>query len=155
MNTQSKSRNLNRREAVLALGVTAVTLASLATGHAAGLETGHSAHMGHADLCAKACADCVLECAKHLGHCTEQLVAGKSDYAKCLQLCVGCADICGTCARTCHGPLGRINAEACAKACDECATECEKFLSDEAMKGCAKVCRDCAKACREFIKTAE
>lgn len=149
MNTPTKATGWNRREVFLALGATTVALAGLS-----GLQA--AAHAGHgnsaADRCAKACADSMVSCSKHVPHCAHHLAQGHKDYARCLEMCIGCLQMCGACVGTCYGPMGVTAAEACAKACDLCATECEKFPADEPMKVHAKLCRDCAKVCREFVK---
>lgn len=141
---------MNRREMLLTLGATAVTLTGVARLQAA--EPGHGGN--HADRCARACADCLIECARHTHHCTQQLADGHKAYAKCMELCSASAASCSACILSCFGPLGANAAEACAKACDVCAAECEKFGDDAAMKQCAKTCRACAAACREFAKAA-
>ena len=151
MNNAIKNTNLNRRRVLLALGATAVSFAGLSGVPAA--DHDHDAHAsGPADRCAKACADAMTSCSKHVRHCTQHLADGHKYYVKCLELCVGCLQMCGACVATCFGPMGVTAAEACAKACDLCATECERIEADEAIKVHAKLCRDCAKVCREFSK---
>ena len=142
-------KTLTRRDLLLTLGATAVTLTGLTQVRAAE----HGAYgNSHADHCARACADCLIECARHVHHCTQHLADGHKAYAKYLELCGACAASCSACIQACFGPAGAQAAEDCAKLCDACAAECEKFGDDEPMKQCAKSCRACAKSCREFAK---
>ena len=120
MNTSAKTSNLNRRE-VLA-GLTAMTVGLAGLSGLQGAE--HNAYgSSPADHCAKACADAMASCSKHVRHCTQQLADGHKNYARCLGMCVGCLQMSGACVGTCYGPMGAVAAEACAKACDLCAAE--------------------------------
>jgi hypothetical protein len=104
--------------------------------------------------CAKACADCQVECDACFSHCKDLLTAGKKEHATTLQMCVDCAECCTLAAKlTARGsPFAGNACETCAKCCDECAAACEKFKDDEHMARCAKVCRTCAAECREMLK---
>ena len=153
MTTTLNHARLSRREILLALGGTAAALGGTVGLQAAEHEGGvHGS--GPADQCAKACAESMISCSKHARHCGQRLADGQKEYAKSLEMCVGCLQACGACVGTCFGPLGAVLAEACAKACDLCAAECEKVASDEAMKAHAKLCRDCAKICRDFVSSS-
>src|SRR5262249_19791745 len=112
------------------------------------------AHHAHFLACAKACAECMLECESCAHHCVQLVAEGKKDHLKSVGTCSDCADFCELAAQVVsrQGPMAVLSCEACAKACDACGTECEKFPADEHMKRCAKACRDCAKACREMIQ---
>jgi len=137
----------NRRAALMAIGASVAGATCL--NHAMAAEhAGHRATGGPVDACARACADCLIECARHVHHCTQLLADGHRDYAKCLELCVACASSCSSCVKACFGPVAVTAAEACARQCDQCAEECEKFKGEVAMQACARSCRDCAKACR-------
>jgi hypothetical protein len=109
------------------------------------------------EKCAKACADCQLQCDSCFHHCAHLVADGKKEHEKTMHLCVDCGELCTTSAKLCarHSPLSATACEGCAKACDQCAEACEKFPTDDHMKACAKSCRDCARACREMIKHAE
>ena len=142
---------MNRREALEMLGVMTAGLTVL-TGGEAHAEESHAQHE-QIDQCAKACADCQIDCDSCFHHCAELIATGDKTYAKAMLLCVDCADLCATAARLVarQSPLCTLACEACAKACDECAAECEKFPSDKHLARCAQSCRACAKACREMI----
>jgi hypothetical protein len=142
---------MNRREALGMLGVLTAGFTVLA-GVEAHAEEGHAQHE-QTDQCARACADCQIDCDSCFHHCAELIATGDKTYAKAMRLCVDCADLCATAARLVsrQSPLCTLACEACAKACDECAAECEKFPSDKQLAGCAQSCRNCAKACRDMI----
>jgi hypothetical protein len=110
----------------------------------------------HFDVCAKACADCMLQCDSCQHHCAHLVAEGKKDHFNTLRLCGDCAAVCAAAARITsgHGPLSTTICDSCAKACDTCGAACEKFPSDEHMTSCAKACRACAKACRDMIEHA-
>jgi len=140
---------MNRREALSLLGAGAVGVAGFG-GFARAAEE-HKEHASKVQACAKACADCLLECGKAFRHCNERVASGKKEYAKCLDLCAGCGECCCCCADLCsrENPLLHHMCECCAKCCDDCAAECER-LRDAALKACIEACRRCAKACREI-----
>jgi hypothetical protein len=142
---------MKRREMILALGGSALSLTALSTLTAA---DHHRRNNPHADHCAKACADCMVDCAKDLQHCLAHLAGGRKEYAKCAELCAGCYQLCNAALSCCHSSLAPTGAEASAKACELCAAECEKFPNDEVMKVCATSCRDCASACRALVKAS-
>jgi hypothetical protein len=110
----------------------------------------------HFDVCAKACADCMLHCDSCHHHCAHLVAEGKKEHFNTMRLCSDCAAVCAAAARVTsgHGPLSVTICESCAKACDTCAAACEKTPSDEHMAACAKACRACAKACRDMIEHA-
>jgi len=118
------------------------------------------AHAGHHDAafekCAKACADCALECDSCGRHCMEMVAEGKKEHLKTARTCADCAAICqaAACSAAKQGPLAGTICEACAKVCDACGNECDKFPNDEHMKKCARTCHDCAKACRDMVAHA-
>jgi hypothetical protein len=111
-------------------------------------------HAAHFLACARACADCSLQCDSCHHHCEQLVIKGSKDHAKSMELCVDCGEACrfagSLTAR--HSRLSVLACECCAKCCDECATACEAFKDDRHMSDCAKSCRDCAKACRDMVK---
>ena len=104
--------------------------------------------------CAATCADCQVVCDSCFHHCASLVGEGKKEHAKCMHLCVDCADCCTMCATLCarQSDLTAPAAECCAKCCEECAAACEKIPGDEKMAACAKSCRTCAKQCHEMVK---
>jgi hypothetical protein len=112
------------------------------------------AHHGHMMLCAKACADCQLQCDACFEHCRKLVAEGKKEHAKTVQTCVDCADCCKLAASLAarSSPFAGAACDCCARCCDECAAACETFKDDKHMAECAKSCRDCAKACREMVE---
>ncbi len=145
---------MNRREVLGVVGASAIAVGAFSTAGAQEKKKSevHKDKDGHADQCAKDCADCMVECSKCIRHCLEQLAAGKKEYAKCAEMCGDCRECCGTAAKCCHGPMAAAVCEACAKCCEACAAECEKFPSDEICAACAKACRACAKSCHAMMK---
>ena len=113
------------------------------------------AHNPKMDECAKACADCQLECDSCSHYCGKQLVMGSTDHATTLATCSDCADVCSVAAQIVSrsGPFSEVICVACADACQKCAEACESFKEDEKMKKCAAACRKCEKACRGMVKT--
>ena len=111
-------------------------------------------HEAHFLACAKACADCQIQCDMCFAHCHGHLAEGKTEHAASCQLCVDCADCCKLAATLTArmSPLSAEACECCVKCCDKCATECEKYKDHKHMAACATSCRDCAKACREMFK---
>ncbi len=111
---------------------------------------------GEFDKCAKACADCMLQCESCLHHCVRLVVEGKKDHAATARTCNDCGDFCALAAKVVgrHGPTAVTTCEGCARVCDTCAAACEKFPDDDHMKACARACRECSKACREMIEHA-
>lgn len=104
--------------------------------------------------CAKACADCQVQCDGCFRHCADLVAKGMVDHVKTLHTCVDCAECCKLAASLSarQSPFAVPACECCAKCCDECAAACEKFPDDNHMADCAKSCRDCAKACRTMIE---
>jgi len=111
-------------------------------------------HAEHFKKCAKACADCQVECDACHKHCMTLLRDGKTQHAKTAQTCVDCADFCKLAASLSarQSPYANNACESCAKVCDDCGAACAKFPDDKHMAACAKACRDCAKSCREMLK---
>jgi hypothetical protein len=128
---------------LLALGMTAVRADNPHAGH----------HAEHFAKCAKACADCQLQCDMCFTHCRELLAEGKKEHAKTVQTCADCGECCKLAATLSarQSPYAVPACDCCAKCCDDCAAACEKFPGDTHMAACAKACRDCAKACRDMI----
>ncbi len=118
-----------------------------------GEEQGHEHHAVF-QKCARACADCQLQCDSCFTHCRTLLTEGKKDHAKTVQTCADCAECCKLAATLTarSSPFSVPACECCAKCCDECAAACGKFKEDKHMAECAKSCRDCAKACREMLE---
>jgi hypothetical protein len=115
-----------------------------------------SPHEGHGayEACARACADCTLQCESCFHHCAHLVAGGSKEHGRSAMLCNDCGDVCALAAKLTarQGPLAVTVCDACAKSCDTCAEACEKMPSDKHMAACAKSCRDCAKACREMVK---
>jgi hypothetical protein len=113
-------------------------------------------HTGHGNMaaCAKACADCQLECDSCAAHCAQMIQQGRKEHATTLATCQDCADACTAAARITArgGPFAAVICRACAEACARCGKECEKFPDDGHMKRCAEECRQCEKACREMVE---
>jgi hypothetical protein len=111
---------------------------------------------GEFDKCARACAECMVQCESCFAHCARLVAEGKKEHALTVQTCNDCGDFCALAARVSgrRGPTAVTTCEACAKVCDTCGAACEKFPDDDHMKACAKACRDCAKACREMVEHA-
>jgi hypothetical protein len=143
---------------LLLAGVGVAALAWLGLGGSAPADDKDKAHHAHGPYatCARACAECSLQCESCFAHCSHLVAEGKKDHVRSMRTCNDCGDFCALAARITgrHGPTAVTTCEACAKVCDMCGAACEKFPDDEHMKACAKSCRDCAKACREMIKNA-
>jgi hypothetical protein len=103
--------------------------------------------------CARACADCQLQCDSCYKHCLGLMAHGK-EHAKTAEFCNDCAECCklGATLSARRSPLAGHACDGCAKCCDECAAACEKMAGDEIMARCAKECRACAKACRDMVQ---
>ncbi|MGC4007098.1 MAG: four-helix bundle copper-binding protein [Pirellulales bacterium] len=153
---------MTRRDVIGALGVTAFTLGTYgavrAQTPAAKAADPHAGHAmgGPMEACAKACADCMLECQSCRAHCEGLVAGGKKEHVATMKLCGDCAEICGAAAGIVSrgGPLSALICEACAKACDECGKACAQFPDDDHMKQCADACKKCATACRDMLKHA-
>jgi hypothetical protein len=138
------------------LGLAAVAMSGLILSlsvPAFGADEGGS-HHGQMMQCAKACADCQLQCDSCFDHCRKFLAEGKKEHAKTAQTCADCGECCKLAATLTarSSPFSAPACECCAKCCDECAAACEVFKDDKHMAECAKSCRDCAKACREMLE---
>jgi len=145
---------MNRRQALSTIGASTAALAafrSLAARPAP--EDAHGAHAagrsGSIEECARACADCLLECSRAFKHCLDQVAGGRKEHSKCLEHCADSIELCSSCAALCGraSPSLHHACEACARCCEDCARECE-LLGDPALKACIEACRRCAKACR-------
>jgi len=124
--------------------------------NATNVRAADSPHHEHFMKCAKACADCQMQCDMCFQHCAALLSQGEKAHALTMRSCVDCAEVCKLAAtlNARGSPFAGGVCEVCAKVCDQCATACEKFPDDKHMAGCAKSCRDCAKECREMMKHA-
>jgi len=133
------------------------TITALALGfNAMSLRAADDQHHEHFMKCAKACADCQLQCEMCFQHCSGLVVQGEKSHAATMRSCSDCAEVCKLAATlSARGSsFAAPSCELCAKVCDQCATACEKFPQDKHMADCAKSCRDCAKACREMVAHA-
>lgn len=146
---------MNRRESMTALGAPAAGLTALTAGaaYADGQPADHP-HHEHFLQCAKACADCQVQCDSCFHHCADLLAAGKKEHAKTLHTCADNAECCRLAATLAalHSPFAKAACECCARCCDECAEACETFKDDTHMAACARACRACARACRDMIR---
>lgn len=111
-------------------------------------------HHEHFLKCAKACADCQVQCDSCFQHCANLAVQGDKSHVATMRTCLGCAEVCKLAASlTARGnPFAKEACECCGKCCEACAKACEKFPDDKHMAECAKSCRECAKACTEMIE---
>ena len=96
-------------------------------------------HAEHFMKCAKANADCQLQCDSCFKHCLTLLADGKKEHAKSAQVCADCAECCKAYSTLCarQSPLARHMLECSVKCRDECAAACEKFPDDKHMAACA------------------
>jgi hypothetical protein len=149
---------MDRRIALGVLGSAVLALAGLGRPamRAADKEAAPPHAHGAFDKCARACAECMLQCDSCFQHCSRLVADGKKDHVPSMQSCNDCGDFCALAAKVVarRGPMAVTTCEGCAKVCDTCGAACEKFPEDAHMKACAKACRDCAKACREMIEHA-
>jgi hypothetical protein len=124
--------------------------------NASSIQAADDPHHGHFVKCAKACADCQVQCDSCFQHCAGLVTQGEKAHAVTMRSCVDCAEVCKAAASLSgrQSPYAASVCEACAKVCDQCATECEKFPNDKHMADCATSCRNCAKECREMVKHA-
>ena len=145
---------MNRRDLFTTVGMAGAGFATLAAVGPAAAQEKKGDHHAHFLACAKACADCQIQCDMCFAHCKGLLAGGKKEHEQTTQLCVDCAECCKLAATLTArmSPLSAEACECCAKCCDKCAEACEKFPDDKHMAACAKSCRDCAKACREMIQ---
>jgi hypothetical protein len=138
----------------MVLGLAVLALAGLGGPGTAGEEKGHK-HGGPMMACARACADCTLECESCARHCAMLVLKGEKKHFHTMATCIDCGDICAVAGRVVArgGPMSATICDSCARACDDCGKACETSgPADEHMKRCAKACRVCAKACREMLK---
>lgn len=114
----------------------------------------HAAHEPMYAKCAKACADCQLECDACGAHCAMLVASGEEKHLLTMKTCADCATMCTAAARivASAGPFSGIACRSCAEACAACASACEQFPDDKHMQQCAKECRECEKACQEMLK---
>jgi hypothetical protein len=124
--------------------------------NATNVQAADDPHHEHLMKCAKACADCQLQCDMCFQHCAALLTQGEKAHAVTMRSCVDCAEVCKATATLSarHSPFTGGVCEVCVKVCDQCAASCEQFPDDKHMASCAKSCRDCAKECREMMKHA-
>ena len=85
---------MNRRDALTTMGVTAAGLATLSTAATAAAQEKKDDHHAHFAACAKACADCQLQCDMCFAHCKGLLAAGKKEHETTPSICVDCAECC-------------------------------------------------------------
>lgn len=107
----------------------------------------------HLMKCAKACADCQVQCDSCFQHCAELVARGDKGHVVTMHTCLDCAEWCKLAASLTarHSPFAEEASSCCMKCADDCAKACEKFPDDEHMVECAKSCRQCVKACKELI----
>jgi len=134
--------------------LTTSIFALAASFNASSVQAADDQHHEHYMKCAKACADCQLQCDMCFQHCAGLVAQGEKTHAATMRSCIDCAEVCKTAATLSarHSPVAGSVCEVCAKVCDQCAVACEKFPDDKHMAACAKSCRDCAKECREMMK---
>lgn len=103
--------------------------------------------------CARACADCQVQCDSCFRHCAELATRGDKGHAVTMYTCLDCAECCKLAASLTarHSPFAEEASSCCMKCADDCARACEKFPNDKHMVECAKSCRECVKACKELI----
>ena len=145
---------MDRRNAMTAMGAAAAGV--VLAGGAEARADHDDKHSAHFDECAKACAECLVECERNFHHCFTLVTQGKKEHAKAMHLSADCAELCAAAGRLSarKSTVAPAACEACAKACEVCAAECEKFPDMKEMQACAKECRECAKSCREMAKMA-
>src|SRR5437870_5735030 len=80
---------------LLAVAVLVTAFAVLGGGPGLSADEGgdHAAHFLH---CAKACADCAIQCDSCHHHCSHMVTSGSKEHAKSMEYCVDCADVCRT-----------------------------------------------------------
>jgi hypothetical protein len=105
-----------------------------------------------------ALSDCAQAC--HADADDDLSEENLTDMAKCIRLCLDCADICTaavgvTSRQTAHdASFTTALLEACAAACRSCGDECEQHAQmHEHCRVCAEACRRCEQACRELLDT--
>lgn len=108
----------------------------------------------HLMKCAKACADCQVQCDFCFQHCAELVAKGNKDHVATMETCLGCAEWCKLAAALTarRSPFATDACEGCLKCAEICAKACEKFPDDKHMAECAKSCRECVKACKEMLE---
>jgi len=84
---------MDRREVLGILGAGAAGLTALAGGRVSADEP-HAKHAADFSQCAKACADCFLECDSCYQHCAGLVVEGQKDHAETMRLCIDCGERC-------------------------------------------------------------
>lgn len=145
---------MDRRELLGVLGATAAGLTAVTGGRVGAQE--EKARHAHGDIherCAEACVDCEKMCNHAFHHCFQQVKAGKQEYARAMQLCVDCGDVCSTAGKLVArmSPMMAHTCRACAECCDDCCAACEKLDAPDIKEFVASL-RKCAEACREMVK---
>lgn len=142
---------MNRRQLIGTLGTAGAV--ALFTGTAAAASDEQEEHGKQFDACAKACADCQIECHSCGAHCGQLMVNGHKQHMETQKLCSDCGDVCAAAANIMarRGTLAWTICQACVEACEKCAQACEKHPDDKRMKACADECKKCAKACRDLL----
>jgi hypothetical protein len=100
--------------------------------------------------------DCVQACTADTGaNLAEHNVA---EMAKCIRLCLDCADVCTAVARVTSrrtefdANVSRPLLQSCVAICKSCGDECERHAEmHEHCRICAEACRSCERACRHLL----
>ena len=94
------------------------------------------------NACAAACWQCASACLKEQDPQT---------MARCIQLDLGCADLCQLAAAAIARGDGASQAicTLCAKVCKDCAAECIQHAMAHCQE-CAQACQRCADACHRM-----
>jgi len=84
-------------------------------------------------------------------YASEQVAAGKKEYAKIARISADCADMAAMAAtHTARGSqMAPHSRETLAKCCDMTVAECEK-MSDPALNACMEACKKAAIDCKEM-----
>ena len=109
--------------------------------------------------CLRACFDCEAACTACADACLHEKPDMLGMMARCVDLDLDCADICGATGRLIARAGGadpavtRAQLQACIAACQACGTECEKHAGHhEHCKHCAEACRACVQACQQAMQ---
>lgn len=150
---------MDRREMLGVVGAAAAGLAFTAGDEARGEPVTSKTGDGYAECscqCVESCTDCMNWCNECYVHCFREVSKGKSQYAKVMQLCVDCGEICGTAAKLVarESVVMSHACQACAAGCEDCIAECEK-LDDPKTKEAIDSMRKCAGSCRAMLKMTE
>jgi len=138
----------------VSLATATFALFAVTCGAIAATPSADGPHASHMLKCASVCSDCQVQSDSCSFHCATLVGEGKKEHAKCMRMCVDCAECCKMCASLCarQSDLCAHACECCIKCCNNCATACEKFPDDKTMAACAKSCRNCAAECTSMAK---